>query len=72
MMARCSSGMVSTASAIAVSTSAILARRCSAVRDVEVVTLYSDALGAPGSGAETYLDPLTTNARLIADALETP
>jgi len=40
-------------------------------RDVEVVTLYSDALGAPGSGAETYLDLLRTNARLIADALAT-
>lgn len=40
-------------------------------RDVEVVRLYSDALGAPGSGAETYLDLLLTNARLIADALVT-
>jgi ABC-type Zn uptake system ZnuABC Zn-binding protein ZnuA len=37
-----------------------------------VVTLYSDALGAPGTGAETYLDLLRTNARLIADALATP
>jgi zinc/manganese transport system substrate-binding protein len=41
-------------------------------RNVEVVTLYSDALGAPGSGAETYLDLLRTNARLIADALAIP
>jgi zinc/manganese transport system substrate-binding protein len=40
-------------------------------RDVEVVTLYSDGLGASGTGAETYLDLLRTNAGLIADALAT-
>lgn len=38
-------------------------------RDVEVVELYTDALGGEGSGAETYVDLLRTNARLVADAL---
>jgi zinc/manganese transport system substrate-binding protein len=38
-------------------------------RDVAVVTLYTDALGAPGSGAETYAGMLRTNAARIADAL---
>lgn len=37
--------------------------------EVVVVQLTTDALGAPGSGAETYIDLLRTNARLIADAL---
>jgi zinc/manganese transport system substrate-binding protein len=37
--------------------------------EVEVVRLYTDALGEPGSGAETYPDLLRTNAGLIADAL---
>ena len=37
--------------------------------DVEVVTLHGDALGPPGSGAETYLGLLRTNARAIAAAL---
>jgi zinc/manganese transport system substrate-binding protein len=37
--------------------------------DIEVVQLYSDALGEEGSGAETYLDMLRENARRIADAL---
>jgi zinc/manganese transport system substrate-binding protein len=37
--------------------------------DIEVVQLYSDALGEDGSGAETYLDMLRDNARRIADAL---
>lgn len=37
--------------------------------EVEVIGLTTDALGAPGSGAETYPDLLRTNARLIADAL---
>jgi zinc/manganese transport system substrate-binding protein len=36
---------------------------------VEVVTLYTDSLGEPGSGADTYRGMLQTNARLIADAL---
>ena len=38
-------------------------------RDVEVVTLYTDALGEDGSGAETLVGLLRTNARRIADAL---
>lgn len=38
-------------------------------RDVEVVVLYTDALGEEGSGAETYLGLLRTNAQLVADAL---
>lgn len=36
---------------------------------VEVVRIYTDALGAPGSGAETYLGMLRTTAQLITDAL---
>lgn len=36
---------------------------------LEVVRLYTDALGPHGSGAETYLGLLRTNAQLIADAL---
>lgn len=38
-------------------------------RDVAVVELYTDALGPPGSGADTYAGLLTTDARRIADAL---
>lgn len=37
--------------------------------EVEVVELFSDALGGPGSGAETYPGMLTTNAERLADAL---
>jgi zinc/manganese transport system substrate-binding protein len=37
--------------------------------EVEVVRLYTDALGEPGSGAETYLDLLRTTAQRITDAL---
>jgi zinc/manganese transport system substrate-binding protein len=37
--------------------------------EVEVVRIYTDALGEEGSGAETYLDLLRTSAQLIADAL---
>jgi zinc/manganese transport system substrate-binding protein len=37
--------------------------------EVEVVRLYTDALGEPGSGAETYLDLLRTTGQRIADAL---
>lgn len=37
--------------------------------DVEVVELYTESLGAPGSGAETLTGMILTNARLIADAL---
>jgi zinc/manganese transport system substrate-binding protein len=37
--------------------------------EVEVVSLYTDALGEPGSGAETYLELLRTTAQRISDAL---
>jgi len=37
--------------------------------DVRVVRLYTDALGEPGSGAETYLGMLRTSAQLITTAL---
>ncbi|MCS7002455.1 MAG: metal ABC transporter substrate-binding protein, partial [Dehalococcoidia bacterium] len=37
--------------------------------NVRVVTLVADTLGEPGSGAETYLGMIRTNARRIADAL---
>ncbi len=37
--------------------------------EVAVVALHAEALGEPGSGAETYVGLLRTNARLIADAL---
>jgi zinc/manganese transport system substrate-binding protein len=37
--------------------------------EIEVVQLYSDALGEDGSGAEAYLDMLRENAQRIADAL---
>ncbi len=39
------------------------------VIDLEVVTLHTGGLGEAGSGAETYVDLLRTNARLIAQAL---
>ncbi len=41
----------------------------SRVGHVEVVTLYTGSLGPSGSGAETYVGFLRTNADLIADAL---
>ena len=37
--------------------------------EVRVVRIYTDALGQPGSGAETYLGMLRTTAQLITDAL---
>ncbi len=37
--------------------------------DVAVIELFSESLGDPGSGAETYVDMMSTNAALIADAL---
>jgi zinc/manganese transport system substrate-binding protein len=37
--------------------------------EVEVVRIYTDALGEEGSGAETYLGLLRTTAQLITDAL---
>jgi ABC-type Zn uptake system ZnuABC Zn-binding protein ZnuA len=38
--------------------------------DVEVVELYSDSLGEPGSDGATYEDMLRSNAQRIAEALE--
>jgi zinc/manganese transport system substrate-binding protein len=38
---------------------------------VVVVELFSESLGETGSGAETYVDMMTTNAALIAGALGT-
>lgn len=47
-----------------------LARRGSAdAGEVRVVRILTDALGPPGSGAETYLDLLATTSRTIAEAL---
>lgn len=37
--------------------------------DVEVVELYTGSLGGPGSGGETYIGMLRSNAELIAGAL---
>jgi zinc/manganese transport system substrate-binding protein len=37
--------------------------------DVAVVELYTESLGDPGSGAETLIDLVVSNARLVADAL---
>jgi len=41
----------------------------SAGNEVAVVLLFSESLGDEGSGAETYIDMMMTNATLIADAL---
>jgi zinc/manganese transport system substrate-binding protein len=38
-------------------------------RDVSVVELYTESVGEPGSGAESLIGMLTTNATRIADAL---
>ena len=38
--------------------------------DVEVVTLYTESLGPPGSGADSYLGMLRTNTERITDALD--
>ena len=37
--------------------------------DVEVVELFSESLGEPGSGGDTYVDMVRTNAERIAAAL---
>jgi len=39
------------------------------VGDVEVVELFSESLGEPGSGGATYLEMMRTNAERIAEAL---
>jgi zinc/manganese transport system substrate-binding protein len=38
-------------------------------REISVVELYTESLGPPGSGADTVIDMLLTNARRIAGAL---
>ena len=38
-------------------------------RSVEVVELFTESLGDPGSGGETYVDMLRTDARRITEAL---
>ena len=38
--------------------------------DVEVVELFTESLGGPGSGAETLQEMLLTNAARISEALE--
>jgi zinc/manganese transport system substrate-binding protein len=38
-------------------------------RDVQVVSLFTESLGEDGSGAETYVGLVRTDAELIADAL---
>ena len=38
-------------------------------RDIAVVELYTESLGEPGSGAETYTGMIVTNADRIAEAL---
>ncbi len=37
--------------------------------DVDIVQLFSESLGEPGSGADTYLEILDTNTDRIVDAL---
>ncbi len=39
------------------------------VGDIEVVSLYVDSLGEPGSGADSFQGMVRTNAQLISDAL---
>jgi zinc/manganese transport system substrate-binding protein len=41
----------------------------SAGNEVAVVVLFSESLGEPGSGADTYISMMSTNASLIAGAL---
>ena len=38
-------------------------------RPIEVIELYTDALGEPGSGADTYEGMMRTNVERIRDAL---
>jgi len=37
---------------------------------VQVVPLFVESLGAPGSGADTYITMMTTNAELISRSLQ--
>jgi zinc/manganese transport system substrate-binding protein len=38
--------------------------------DVQIVSLYEGSLGGPGSGAESYLDMMRSNASAISTALQ--
>lgn len=38
--------------------------------DVQVIALYEGSVGEPGSGAESYIGMMTTNASLISSALK--
>lgn len=49
--------------------SALVDALAAEVGDVEVVELYVDSLGEPGSGADTYQGLMTTDAQRVADAL---
>lgn len=40
--------------------------------DLPLVVLYTESLGAPDSGADTYADMMLTNANRIAEALASP
>ena len=40
--------------------------------DLPLVVLYTESLGAPGSGADTYIGMMLTNANRIAEALASP
>jgi zinc/manganese transport system substrate-binding protein len=51
------------------SSSALAEAVADEVGDVEVVGLYSESLGEPGSDAETLIGMLTTNAESIVDSL---
>jgi len=38
-------------------------------RDIRVLTLYTDSVGLPGSGAETYLDMMRANVATLVEGL---
>jgi zinc/manganese transport system substrate-binding protein len=48
---------------------ALVEALASEVGDIEVVALYVDSLGGPGSGADSFQGMVRTNAQLISDAL---
>jgi zinc/manganese transport system substrate-binding protein len=48
---------------------ALVEALASEVGDIDVVDLYVDSVGEPGSGADTYQGMVTTNAQRISDAL---
>ena len=48
---------------------AVVARRLASEAGVRVVELYSDSLGPPGSGADSYVGYMRTNVTRIVEAL---